>query len=344
MFSLACAFIANNTGDSGSGEPGAGSSAVLVSSFGDINWGTDIPICPFPNPEWTGAGLSPYRCQWSNASPSLAVFDGKLWIGFIAANGGNNILLCNSADGVNWSSEVDIGQASNGSSPSLAVFENKLWIAFIANNGGKNVCVCNSSNWSVNTDIGQASNGSAPSMAVFEKRLYVGFIAANGGNNILISHSSDGVKWSKIAKDIGQASNGSAPSLATYDNQLWVAFIANNGGNNVCVCNSSNWSVNTDIGQASNGSSPSLTAQGLGTIQGAGGYAGGHLDVGFIANNGGNNILVCSYDGPGSVWSSNTDIGQASLAAPSLAYFDNFKIYTCDLSAHAHGEMATNAL
>jgi hypothetical protein len=52
---------------------------------------------------------------------------------------------------------------------------------------------------------------------------------------------------------------------------------------------------------------------------------GGQLYVAFLANDGGNNILICSNDGPGTQWSQNIDIGQASLAAPSIAMFDNFK-------------------
>jgi hypothetical protein len=97
------------------------------------------------------------------------VFDGKLWMAFIANNSTNGVLVC-SSDGVHWSGNAAIGEASNGTAPSLAVFNNALWVAFIANNSANGVVVCSSSdgvNWSGNTDIGQASQ-SAPSLAAFD--------------------------------------------------------------------------------------------------------------------------------------------------------------------------------
>ena len=280
MWSLACAFIANNTGDGDSGTTAGDSPSVLVCSSDNLgfDWSHNIPICP--DNSFPGGTLDPIGCQFSKASPSLASFNGKLWVAFIASNGGNNILICNSSDGVVWSDDLDIHQASNGSGPSLAVFDNKLWVAFIAN---------------------------------------------NSGNNVLVSSSPDGKSWDGKNTDIGQASNGSSPSLAQFYGQLWVAFIANNSGNNVLVCSSpdgKNWSNNTDIHQASNGSAPSLAPQGL--YDGQSG-SGGYLFVAFIANNSGNNILLCHNDGPGTTWSpTNVDIGQASGAAPSLAMFDKF--------------------
>jgi putative hemolysin len=329
MWSLACAFIANNTGDGDSGTTAGDSPSVLVCSSDNLgfDWSHNIPICP--DNSFPGGTLDPIGCQFSKASPSLASFNGKLWVAFIASNGGNNILICNSSDGVVWSDDLDIHQASNGSGPSLAVFDNKLWVAFIANNSGNNVLVCSSpdgKSWDgKNTDIHQASNGSAPSLAVFDNKLWVAFIANNSGNNVLVSSSPDGKSWDGKNTDIGQASNGSSPSLAQFYGQLWVAFIANNSGNNVLVCSSpdgKNWSNNTDIHQASNGSAPSLAPQGL--YDGQSG-SGGYLFVAFIANNSGNNILLCHNDGPGTTWSpTNVDIGQASGAAPSLAMFDKF--------------------
>ena len=234
MWSLACAFIANNTGDGDSGTTAGDSPSVLVCSSDNLgfDWSHNIPICP--DNSFPGGTLDPIGCQFSKASPSLASFNGKLWVAFIASNGGNNILICNSSDGVVWSDDLDIHQASNGSGPSLAVFDNKLWVAFIANNSGNNVLVCSSpdgKNWSNNTDIHQASNGSAPSLApqgLYDGQsgsggyLFVAFIANNSGNNILLCHNDGpGTTWSPTNVDIGQAS-GAAPSLAMFDKFTFV--------------------------------------------------------------------------------------------------------------------------
>jgi hypothetical protein len=321
---LAAAFIADDGGN-----------AVLISStLNGTSWSTN-----------TGAG------QASNGSgPALAVFSSttpqglietNLWAAFIANNSSRNVLVCSSADGVQWSANTDIGQASNGSAPALAVFavttpqgliETNLWTAFIADNDSRNVLVCSSADgvhWTANTDIGQASNGSAPALAVFDNKLWVAFIANNSSRNVLVCSSADGVHWTANT-DIGQASNGSAPSLAIFDNKLWVAFIADNDTNSVLVCSypdaQGNWSANTDIGQASNGSAPALAVF---TVTTPLGLIETRLWVAFIANNSSMNILVCS-SADGVQWTANTDIGQASNgSAPSLAVFDGFFVRQC---------------
>jgi hypothetical protein len=213
---LAIAFISNDDGNN----------VLVSSSLNGSSWSVNLDMN-----------------QASNGSaPSLAVFNRRLWAAFIANDGGQNVLICTSTDSVIWTSDpsnpsptstnIDIGQASNGSSPSLAVFDGKLWVAFIANDSGNNVLVCSSSdgvNWGTiqgigkNTDIGQASNGSSPSLAVFDGKLWVAFIANDSGQNVLVCESSDGVIWgtSKGAgknTDIGQASNGQAPALANFAN------------------------------------------------------------------------------------------------------------------------------
>jgi len=96
---------------------------------------------------------------------SLAVFNNRLYVAFIANDPSNRILVCSSADGTTWTDNTFINQYSNFS-PSLTVFNNKLYVAFIAtNNGG--ILVCSSADgttWTANTAIGQWTNY-APSLA-----------------------------------------------------------------------------------------------------------------------------------------------------------------------------------
>jgi len=261
-----------------------------------------------------------------------------LWTSFVANDSGQNVLGCCSADGKTWQPNVNFNQAS-GFAPSLAFFNCRLYVAFIANYSGQNVLVCSSADgmsWEplngageTNPDINQAS-GSAPSLAVFNGRLYVAFIANNSGQNVLVCSSADGMSWEPLNgagetnPDINQASNGSAPSLAGFNGRLYVAFIANNSGQNVLVCSSADGKTflplngagetNPDINQASNGSAPSLAAFNR------------RLYVAFIANNSGQNVLLCSSaDGEtflplNGTGETNPDINQASNgSAPSLA-------------------------
>jgi hypothetical protein len=151
--------------------------------------------------------------------------------------------------------------------------------------------------------------------------LWTSFVANDSGQNVLGCCSADGKTWQPNV-NFNQAS-GFAPSLAFFNCRLYVAFIANNSGQNVLVCSSADgmsWEplngageTNPDINQAS-GSAPSLAV------------FNGRLYVAFIANNSGQNVLVCS-SADGMSWEplngageTNPDINQASNgSAPSLA-------------------------
>ncbi len=102
------------------------------------------------------------------------MFNGKLWVSFIANNNTNTVLVCSSADGLNWTPNTALHEASK-TAPSLAVFNNKLWVSFIANNNTNTVLVCSSTdgqNWTTNTPLHEASKD-APTLTVFNNNLWV---------------------------------------------------------------------------------------------------------------------------------------------------------------------------
>lgn len=260
--------------------------------------------------------IYPKHRQASKSSPSITSFGNQFRVGFIANNNSNDLLICSSTNGSDWTDNIRLNQAAQGgTAPSLTAFNEQLWCAFIANNSTNNVLVCSSadgSNWTNNVPIGQTARvGSSPSLTVFNNQLWCAFIANNSTNNVLVCASGNGSGWSNNTP-IGQSAKGaSSPALAVFNNQLWCAFIANNSTNNILVCssnNGSNWSNNTPIGQtAKDGSSPSLCT------------FGGKLWVAFVANNHTNNVLVCS-SANGVNWTNNTPINQTALSgtAPSL--------------------------
>ncbi len=114
-----------------------------------------------PSAGWTALD------QYSPFAPSLAVFNNRLYAAFIANDPSNNVLVCSTGDGVNWTGSTKIGQLS-ATAPSLAAFNGQLYCAFVADNGTGNVLICSSSdggNWTGNTNTGQSSS-LAPSLAV----------------------------------------------------------------------------------------------------------------------------------------------------------------------------------
>ena len=120
------------------------------------------------------------------------MFDNKLWIVFVANNNSNELLVCSSSDGQNWSSSTEVQQSSKATHP-LAVFDNKLWIVFVANDDSNELLVCSSSdgqNWSSSTEVQQSSKA-APALAVFDNKLWIVFVANNNSNELLVCSSSD---------------------------------------------------------------------------------------------------------------------------------------------------------
>jgi hypothetical protein len=256
--------------------------------------------------------LQPISTLASSATaPSLAVFNGQLFVAFIANNSSRSVLACSTADGANWNAYTTLAQSSS-LSPSLAVFNGLLYVAFLANNATNSVLVSSTfdgANWTNNTNINQSSKF-APSLAAFKNRLYVAFIANNGGNAVLVASSADGLSWTNNMS-INQSSAG-APSLAVFNGRLYVAFIANNASHTLLVASSAdgaNWTNNTNINQSSK-FGPSLA------------FFNNRLYVAFIANNPSNSVLVCS-SADGVTWTNNTNINQSSDFAPSLAVFNN---------------------
>jgi hypothetical protein len=77
-------------------------------------------------------GPPTYINQTSQCGPSLAVFNDRLYVAFVANDPSNRLLLCSSPDGATWSTgaTVYIKQQSEAS-PALAVFNNELYVAFL---------------------------------------------------------------------------------------------------------------------------------------------------------------------------------------------------------------------
>ncbi len=289
------AFIANN-----------GSNDILAASSPDgFTWTPSVPINQ----------TSPY-------TPSLAMFNGSLYVAFItndvdSATGvpSNRIFLCSTTDGVSWSDATFFNQYSK-CAPSLAVWNGSLHIAFVANNSSNTLLVYHSSNpddptsWSATVATNQTS-ANAPSLAAYGPagqtgNLYMAFVAENGSQDIFVCSLTSGQPWSS-ATVTGQSCHFS-PSLAGGDN-LYMAFAAANGSKDLLFC----W-MNTDgswSSAASMNQSTSATPCVVPFFTG--------LSAAFLANDPGNQILLTSTSIPSSWPSSDVYIQQQSAAGPAIA-------------------------
>jgi hypothetical protein len=224
---LYCAFITDDE-DSATGVP---SNRIF------LTWTTD-------GVSW---GPASFFNQYSKCAPSLAVWNGKLHIAFVANNPSNTLLVYLSAtpqDAQSWTATVATNQTS-ANAPALAAYQSsgapsQLYMAFVAENGSEDIFVCSIASggqWSKATVTGQSCHFS-PSLAVQGDTLYLVFAAANGSKDLLLCSMDSHGNWS-AAVQVNQSSSAT-PCAAAFGADLSVAFAANDPGGQVFLASSSN--------------------------------------------------------------------------------------------------------
>ena len=297
--------------------PGTHDSATfsLTDTMSQVSY-DDISFLFALNPGSAPAPIS--LPQFSQAYPSLVVFNNLLYMAFLA-NNSNEILICSSPDGMTWTGNTTIPGQLSKFAPSLAVLGDTLYVAFVSNNNDNQILIWSATSstsapdvliWAAFHSVGQSTNA-APSLAAFGNTLYVAF-RSNSSKNELLVCSYAGTAWSNNA-DIHQSSS-TAPSLVACNNTLYLAFVSNNDDDEILCGSLSNlsngitWTSCPSVNQTTN-AAPSLAA------------FGNTLFVGFTTSSSKSEILVCSFDG--TAWSYSNDALQQGQFGLSLAAFNN---------------------
>jgi hypothetical protein len=207
-----------------------------------------------------GPVVSELVTQNTQSGCSLAFWQDKIWLAFLAHDNTNRIVVCSSSDGgSSWSptnlvqnaNQVQSGQSQLA--PSLGVFKNQLWVSFISNDNDNRILLCSAENddgttWSNNMAIpGQSAKG-APWIGEFADRLWAFFIS-NDTHNRLLYCTWDGHTWSNdqlVQNPQQKQLSQSTPSAVVFKDQLWVSFISNDTHNTILLCswNGREWSNN----------------------------------------------------------------------------------------------------
>jgi hypothetical protein len=111
--------------------------------------------------------------------PSLAAFDGRLYMAWPGANTSQGIYWA-TFDGVNWSAQHRVAGVGTSNGPSLAVFNGRLYMAWTGA-GFDNDIYWNyreSNEWIAQQKVGRgAATRGRPSLAVSHDRLYLAWKA-----------------------------------------------------------------------------------------------------------------------------------------------------------------------
>jgi len=157
----------------------------------------------------------------SAPGPTLAVYDGELYLFFAADNNTRTVLYTTSSDGSTWSGSSILttssgNNATTGYSMGVAVDGDNLLVSFIGyGNNDVNVATYNGTSWS-NNEVGGETSSEGPNLLSLGDTLYLFFTANNSSDKILYITSTDGGStWS---------SNTVIPNQTTSDNPFPVLF------------------------------------------------------------------------------------------------------------------------
>jgi hypothetical protein len=288
---------------------GSGSDEHMYYNYFDgTNWS--------PEQQVSGATVVPA----TSARPSLAVFNGKLYMAW-EGSGSDYHIYYNYFNGTHWTSQtrVEGGPPSAYDSPSLAVFNGKLYLAWEGTDGHIYYNYFDGAKWSPQQRVSdgvQPATNKSPSLAVFNGKLYMAWEGSGSDYHIYYNYF-DGTKWTSQQRvsDGVQPSAYFSPSLAVFNGKLYMAWEGSGSDHNIYYnyFDGAKWSPQQAVSGAVTNRSPSLAV------------FNGKLYMAWIY---GSDIYYNYFDG--AKWSPQTKVTEAvqpsSKYSPSLAVF-NGKLY-----------------
>tara|TARA_A100000171_G_C2107750_1_gene133268 strand:- start:340 stop:1233 length:894 start_codon:yes stop_codon:yes gene_type:complete len=127
-----------------------------------------------------------------SSSPSLAEFNGKLYLAHQGKNDNSEIWITSTADGVNWEMDKQISDYGITCSPSLAEFNGRLYLTHQGKNGDGDIWWTSTSdgvNWAPDRPMGDFGISSSPSLCTFNKSLYLAHQGKNDDGDIWLTRS-----------------------------------------------------------------------------------------------------------------------------------------------------------
>ena len=131
----------------------------------------------------------------TSTGPSLASFQGKLWMAWKGIVGDQGIYF-NSFNGVSWTPQAGVPGVGTSTRPALAVFRGRLYMAWKGITGDPSMYFTSfdGSTWRPQAPIPNVGTSAYPSLAVLNDRLYMAWKGIDGDPSMYFT-SFDGVNW-----------------------------------------------------------------------------------------------------------------------------------------------------
>jgi hypothetical protein len=200
--------------------------------------------------------------QTTQQMPSLATFNGKLYLAWAGTDSAHHLNVAASTNGTTFGApSVSSNWAASDTGPAITAFNGKLYIVWAG--GGNNLNIASSSdgvNFGNQSFVSTLTSTCTPALAASATTLYLAYCI--NLENVLVTSSTDGTTWTTPVSPPGDASHYS-PAIAVFGNEVVFAFTTPpniNGAGATVVYSapatsplpiSTGWTYNTALGSSS---------------------------------------------------------------------------------------------
>jgi subtilase family serine protease len=211
---------------------------------------------------------------------------------------------------------------TSAAAPGSTVFGGLLHMAYISNDSTTHSLSVSRStdgvNWGPEILVDNSpTSAAAPALVALGNTLHMFFIADDANHQLFHVTSTDGMNWS-AKTPVGAHASKAAPAAIVFGNAIHLAYIANNSSNTLLHVSSTdgvNWGTETSVGGHASKAGPAMAILpnflGIST-----------LHMLYVANDSTNGLRHVSSTN-GTSWTSETQVGHSSKAAPALAVLNN---------------------
>lgn len=217
--------------------------------------------------ELSGSHLADGRTIASSTTPSLAVYNGAMYL-VTTASAVGQVILSVTRDGQTWTSSTSAIGTNGG--VGLTSFGRALHMAVAGSGGVLNVSSAEASpgtspawaQFPTATQQSPITMSDSPSLATFKGKLYMAAKSNDSSNSLRIGYSPNGASWNTYL--VPNLILGSAPSLAVFGGKLYVALQAGDGSKKILLARSSDglswtsYAASSSAGQLLTQSRPTL--------------------------------------------------------------------------------------
>jgi len=270
------------------------------------------------------AGSEINRIDQSPRAPSLAAFNGRLFMVWKAEDASNRIFIAWTSDGFHWSPGRGINRIdATPETPALAASSTKLYIAFKANDASNTIYLTSTAEpdrpWPAAHRINSSDiTNAAPALYYYNDRLCMAWSSAREPHLIYFRAFTEPFLHGGGTPINEFDHTTKSPSLGSWQGKLYLSWKSQDSSNRIFLAASSDGRTWPSHGSPINSVDSTPENPVL--------YGTAHrLYLAFKANDSANGIYLTSSDRPDGVWAPAFTINtvDSTPLAPAIGFYQN---------------------